>query len=117
MLGQPAAVVYPVEDLAAAKAWYCWLLGVAPEHDYAGYLGFLVGDFEIGLDPDGRSEGLTGPVLCYEVADISETYQALLAAGASPFVEPQTMSGASIAYLRDPEGNPLGLLQRTPEGV
>jgi hypothetical protein len=32
-------------------------------------------------------------------------------------MEPQTMSGASIAYLRDPEGNPLGLIQRTPEGV
>ena len=50
--------VYPVKDLAQAKTLYRTLLGVEPYTDEAYYVGFRVGDQEIGLDPQGQS-------LCY----------------------------------------------------
>ncbi len=41
-------VIYPVKDLAQAKTLYSKLLGVEPYADEAYYVGFRVGDQEIG---------------------------------------------------------------------
>jgi extradiol dioxygenase family protein len=54
--------IYPVKDLAQAKTLYGKLLGVAPYMDEACYVGFRVGDQEVGLDPRGHSQGMTGSV-------------------------------------------------------
>ena len=51
--------VYPVKDLARAKTLYSKLLGVEPYVDEAYYVGFKVGDQEIGLDPNGHGQGMT----------------------------------------------------------
>ena len=40
--------IYPVGDLARAKAWYTQLLGQAPYFDQPFYVGFNVGGFELG---------------------------------------------------------------------
>jgi hypothetical protein len=55
-------LLYPVEDVARAKAVYGKLLGVQLYMDEPYYVGFRVGDQEIGLDPSGRHKGMTGPV-------------------------------------------------------
>ena len=55
-------VIYPVKDIAQAKTLYSKLLGVEPYADEAYYVGFRVGDQEIGLDPHGHNQGMTGPV-------------------------------------------------------
>ena len=55
-------VIYPVKDLARAKTLYGKLLGVAPYMDEPYYVGFRVGDQEVGLDHRGHSQGMTGPV-------------------------------------------------------
>ena len=44
-------VIYPVKDIAAAKTLFSKLLGVEPYADQPYYVGFRVGDQEIGLDP------------------------------------------------------------------
>ena len=44
-------IIYPVKDLARAKTLYGNLPGVAPSMDEAYYVGFRVGDQDIGLDP------------------------------------------------------------------
>lgn len=49
--------IYPVKDLAKAKALYRELLGVEPYSDEAYYVGFTVEGQEIGLDPLGHSQG------------------------------------------------------------
>ena len=56
-------VIYPVPDLAAAKAWYSSVLGVAPYFDQPFYVGYNVAGYELGLFPDGPPDGLsrTGP--------------------------------------------------------
>jgi hypothetical protein len=53
--------IYPVTDLARAKALYSKLLGVEPYMDEAYYVGFSVAGQDIGLDPHGHSQGMTGP--------------------------------------------------------
>jgi predicted enzyme related to lactoylglutathione lyase len=75
-------VVYPVKDIAQAKKFYSKLLGVEPYADAAYYVGFRVGDQEIGLDPNGHKQGMTGPVAYYPVTDIKQSLDMLLEAGA-----------------------------------
>jgi hypothetical protein len=55
-------LLYPVKDIARAKRLYRKLLGIEPYTDEAYYVGFRVGDLEIGLDPNGHNKGMTGPV-------------------------------------------------------
>ena len=63
--------VYPVTDLEKAKAWYSKLLGVAPYFDEPFYVGFNVGGFELGLDPDTSElkPGAGGAVAYWGVED------------------------------------------------
>ena len=74
--------IYPVKDIAQAKMLYRKLLGVEPYADEPYYVGFKVGDQDIGLDPNGHNEGMTGPVGYYHVDDIKKSLQQLLDAGA-----------------------------------
>ncbi|PYI64046.1 MAG: hypothetical protein DMF07_07900 [Verrucomicrobia bacterium] len=51
--------IYRAPDLDKAKAWYSRVLGIAPYFDQPFYVGFSVGGYELGLDPDASSP-LTG---------------------------------------------------------
>jgi predicted enzyme related to lactoylglutathione lyase len=73
--------IYPVKDLAKAKVLYSELLGVEPYMDEAYYVGFNVEGQDIGLDPSGHSQGMTGPVGYWHVDDIKKSLKALLDAG------------------------------------
>lgn len=53
-------VIYPVKDLSQAKTLYGKLLGVPPYVDEAYYVGFRVGDQEVGSDPNGPRRGRSG---------------------------------------------------------
>lgn len=105
-------IVYPVKDLEQAKTLYSKLLGVEPYADSPYYVGFRVGEQEIGLDPNGHSKGLTGPVGYWEVSDIETSLQMLVEAGAQVMQEPQGVGGGmSIALVKDADGNITGLKQ------
>ncbi len=107
-------VIYPVRDLATAKALYTKLLGVEPYVDQPYYVGFRVGDFEVGLDPNGHSQGLTGPVGYVTVADIKEAVDALIQAGAQPVQAARDVGGGKlVATVKDADGNITGLTQQT----
>ena len=54
-------VIYPVRDLTPAKALYAALLGLAPDMDEPYYVGYTVGGQDVGLDPNGHGQGMTGP--------------------------------------------------------
>ena len=103
---------YPVKDLAQAKKLYSTLLGVEPYMDKAYYVGFRVGDQEIGLDPHGHNQGMTGPVGYFHVRDIQKSLQALVDAGAHTLQEVKDVGrGKLIASVKDADGNIIGLLQ------
>jgi predicted enzyme related to lactoylglutathione lyase len=104
--------IYPVKDIARAKTLYAKLLDVEPYVDEAYYVGFRVGDQEIGLDPNGHSQGMTGPVGYWEVNDIKESLQSLLDAGAQVQQEVKDVGGGRlIAWVKDADSNLIGLMQ------
>ena len=102
-------VIYPVNDIAKAKTLFSKLLGVEPYADEAYYVGFRVGDQDIGLDPNGHKHGMTG---YYHVDDIKESLQILLDAGAEVQQEVKDVGGGKlIAAVKDADGNIIGLSQ------
>ena len=104
--------VYPVKDIARAKALYRKLLGVEPYVDEAFYVGFRVGDQEMGLDPRGHNQGMTGPVGYWQVDDITKHLQLLLDAGAQAQQEVKDVGGGKlIALVKDVDANVIGLIQ------
>lgn len=105
-------IIFPVTDVAQAKRLYSTFLGTEPYVDQAYYVGFRVGDQEIGLDPKGHQQGMTGPVGYLPVADIKKSLQSLLDAGAQTQQDVKDVGGGKlIATVKDADGNVLGLMQ------
>ena len=105
-------IIYPVKDIAQAKKLYSKLLGIEPFLDEAYYVGFRVGDQEIGLDPNGHNAGMTGPVGYWHVNDIKKSLQLLLDAGAKAVQEVKDVGGGKlIASVKDADSNIMGLIQ------
>jgi len=102
-------IIYPVKDLAKAKAQFTELLGVEPYADAPYYVGFKVGNQDIGLDPHGHPAGATA---YYHVSDIQGSLQKLLDAGAESVQAVKDVGGGRlIASVKDASGNLIGLLQ------
>jgi predicted enzyme related to lactoylglutathione lyase len=104
-------VIYPVRDLAQAKAQYSTLLGLEPTMDEAYYVQFNTAHQEIGLDPHGHSKGMTGPVAYWQVKDIKDTLTRLVAGGATEQQAVSDVGGRLIAAVKDADGNVIGLIQ------
>jgi predicted enzyme related to lactoylglutathione lyase len=112
MTAGAGTIIYPVKDLAAAKAVFGALLGVEPYVDEPYYVGFKDAGQDVGLDPNGHAKGMTGPVPYWHVSDIRATCDALVAAGAETVEDVHDVGGGRlIASVRDADGNPVGLLQ------
>jgi predicted enzyme related to lactoylglutathione lyase len=105
-------VLHLVSDLAAAKAVYAALLGVAPMADESHYVGFEVGGQHIGPVPGVASQSMTSPFVCWQVPDIEAKLAEVTAAGATVKESPRDVGGGRlVATVVDPDGNVLGLLQ------
>ena len=105
-------IIYPVKDIARAKALYTAFLGVEPVMDQPYYVGYNVGGQDIGLDPNGYRQGMTGPVTYRNVADIQKSLQGLLDAGAELQQDVKDVGGGKlIASVKDADGNIIGLTQ------
>ena len=111
-------VTFYAADLAAAKAWYTTLLGVAPYFDRPGYLEWRLGDRqgELGIvdaayAPPGATDGPAGAILYWHVDDVAGEVGRLLAAGAKEY-QPVTERGPGFvtASVVDPFGNILGVM-------
>jgi predicted enzyme related to lactoylglutathione lyase len=104
-------IIYPVTDLAAAKAVFTELLG-KPDMDEVYYVGWRVAGQDVGLDPNGHSKGMTGPVSYWHVEDLNATLKSLLDAGAETVQKVQDVGGGKlVASVKDADGNLIGLLQ------
>jgi predicted enzyme related to lactoylglutathione lyase len=106
-------VVYKVSDLEKAKAWYARVLGIEPYFAEPFYVGFQVGGFELGLDPDMRGvKPGCGVVPYWGVADAALAYARLLEFGAAAGAAPQDVGGGiRVATVSDPFGNVLGIIE------
>jgi catechol 2,3-dioxygenase-like lactoylglutathione lyase family enzyme len=103
-------VIYPAPDLQASKAWFTRLLGAEPYFDEPFYVGFDVGGYELGLQPD--ADPRAGAVSYWGVPDADAALAALLEAGAAPR-EPVTDVGGGIrvATVLEPAGTVLGVIE------
>lgn len=105
-------VLHPVSDLAASKAVYVALLGIAPQTDEAYYVGFEASGQHIGLVPGGGPQGMSSPVAYWHVADLEAKLAEVTAAGATVKEPAHDVGGGRlVATVADPDGNVLGLLQ------
>lgn len=107
-------VIYKVNDIAQARAWYAQALGIEPYYDQPYYVGFSVGGYELGLDPDmsGAKPGPGGTVAHWGVDDIEAAVQHLLAVGATGTGSIADVGdGIRLAVLSDPFGNLFGVIQ------
>ncbi len=107
-------VIYHVTDLARAREWYSTAFDVTPYFDEPYYVGFQIGGFELGLDPDcsrvGPGEG--GATAYWGVADIHGAHATFIGMGAGA-LEPLRAVGGGIvvATVADPFGNAIGLIE------
>ena len=107
-------VIYHVPDLDKAKKWYSAAFGVKPYFDEPFYVGFNIGGFELGLDPDlkGVKPGPGGSVAYWGVADADKAVAHFIKAGAalrSPVRD--VGEGIRVATVADPFGNLMGIIQ------
>ena len=106
-------VIYRVGDLARAKEWYATLLGFGPYFDEPFYVGFNVGGYELGLDPDAEGATAGDSVTTYwGVADARAALARLLEIGAKERGPVQEVGeGILVATVEDPFGNVVGIIE------
>ena len=107
-------VVYGVSDIAMARDWYSKVLGHEPYFDQPSfYVGFNVGGYELGLDPNASpvSKASAGVVGYWGVEDIHSQYQRLLRLGAKEHSAVRDVGeGILVGTVLDPFGNIFGLI-------
>ena len=106
-----------VSNIETAKKWYAEALGFEPYFDEPYYVGFNVGGFELGLNPNAATvtKASAGVIAYWGVENIESEYERLLSPGA---IEPKAVqdvgNGIRVGTVLDPFGNIVGLI-RNPE--
>ena len=105
--------IYHVPELAKAKEWYAGVLMTQPYFDEPFYVGFDVGGFEFGLDPNMKGITKGNNVDAYwGIDDCKGEYARLLDMGATEHHGPQDVGGGIIvATVLDPFGNVFGIIE------
>lgn len=105
--------IYHVDNLDKAKAWYSAVLGKQPYFDQPFYVGFNVGGFELGLDPNMSGVKKGNNVGAYwGVPNADAAFKRLLELGAKKHTEVQDVGeGIRVATVLDPFGNVFGIIE------
>jgi predicted enzyme related to lactoylglutathione lyase len=112
-LGLRTAVYY-VADIEEGKKFYSSILGVAPYFDQPFYVGFSVGGFELGLQPEDETPRTKGNAhLAYwGVEDAESAMKRLLELGATANEPIQDVGdGIKVGSVKDPFGNVFGIIE------
>jgi predicted enzyme related to lactoylglutathione lyase len=106
-------VIYHVDDIGKAKKWYADALGVQPYFDQPYYVGFNVGGFELGLDPDSAKVSYGNNIMAYwAVESIEKALAHLQEVGAKKKSDIQDVGeNIRLATMIDPFGNTLGIIE------
>lgn len=103
-------IIYPAPDLAAAKSWFTELLGTEPYFDQPFYVGFNVGGYELGLQPNVPID--EGPTTYWGVSNADDALADVIAKGATLQKPVQDVGeGIRVATVRTPDGFLLGLIE------
>jgi predicted enzyme related to lactoylglutathione lyase len=106
-------VIYAVADLDKAKEWYSQVLSRQPYFAEPFYVGFNVGGFELGLDPDTSSVKPGNNAVAYwGVPDAEAAYARLLGLGARENSPVRDVGGGIlVGTVLDPFGNVIGIIE------
>ena len=107
-------VIYHVTDLARARAWYSSAFQQQPYFDEPFYVGFNIGGYELGLNPDHTltAPGRGGAVAYWRVSDINAAVARFAGIGAGLAGTIQDVGGdIKVAEVFDPFGNLIGLIE------
>jgi predicted enzyme related to lactoylglutathione lyase len=107
-------VIYHVTDLDRAKAWYAKAFQQQPYFDQPFYVGFNIGGYELGLDPNQNVSraGRGGAVAYWRVAEIGDAVHHFVSAGATAVTPIQDVGeGIKVAQVADPFDNIIGLIE------
>ncbi len=105
--------IYHVSDLERGKQWYRSVLGIDPYFDQPFYVGFNVGGYELGLQPDGaNADRADGAVAYWGVENAQVAFQKLIESGATIHEAIQDVGeGIKVATVKDPFGNVFGVIE------
>lgn len=106
--------IYHVPDVEQGKAWYSRALGIDPYFESPGYIGYEVGGYELGLQPDAPApaDPPTGTLVYWGVPSAADAYLHLIAIGAREHTPIQDVGdGIRLATVLDPFGNLLGIIE------
>lgn len=107
-------IVYKVADLALATDWYSKVFNIEPYFNEPFYVGFNIGGFELGLDPDmnGVQQG-NASTTYWGVNDVKHLVNDLQERHGVPVLEqPYNVGGRIwVATIADPFGNAIGLIE------
>ena len=108
-MNKVSLIVYPAKELASTNQIFSKFLGIEPYVDGPYYVGYKVGDVEIGLDPNAQN---AQPVTYIDVTDIKSSLQQLIALGATLLQDVKNVgSELLVASVKDKDGNILGFRQ------
>jgi len=105
-------VIYAAPDLLKAKDWYSKAFGIEPYFDQPFYVGFNVGGYELGLDPNAKHIGPGGSVAWWGVASIDEAMKHLESIGGTVIEKAHDVGeGIKVGSVADPFGNIVGVIE------
>jgi lactoylglutathione lyase len=104
--------IYKVNNISKAKEWYALAFETKPYFDEPFYVGFNIGGYELGLQPEEHPLSKSDAVVSYwGTNDVEADFQRLLDLGATAHEEPQNVGGEIVvATLKDPWDNVIGLI-------
>lgn len=106
--------IYHAPDLDRAKEFYAKAFETEPYFNEPFYVGFNIGGYELGLDPnpDAGPAGAGGSVAYWAVEAIDEALARFESVGAGLVAPSQDVGGGiKVATVSDPFGNRIGLIE------
>src|SRR5256886_14223315 len=110
-------IVLYSEDLDRARAFYRDVLGLPLLLDEGHVIHFDAGTIRLAIHrcPPGQRREAPEGFLVFGVEDLAAVHEALRLRGAEFLGPPANRPYGRVAYLRDPEGHEIGLLQEPSE--
>ncbi len=112
--------IYKVADIGAAKGWYADVFRTPPYFDEPFYVGFNIGGYELGLQPEENpAKNKAESVVAYwGVEDIDDEFDRFIASGATAHEKPTDVGeGVIVEAVKDPWENIIGLIRNPHFGI